>query len=72
MVTETGIFRIPPFFVCVTAPKEEEEGIMSEGSKEQGNSLGHWRWDERLKSATDGQTQKTVSVSTFFAAEDSS
>ena len=32
MVTETGIFRIPPFFVCVTASKEE--GIMSKGSRE--------------------------------------
>ena len=51
MVTETGIFRIPPFFVCVTASKE---GIMSEGRKEhgQGNSFGHLRRDEQLK-ATD-------------------
>ena len=39
MVTETGIFRIPPFFVCVTASKE---GIMSERRKE-GRSMDRRR-----------------------------
>ena len=69
MVTETGIFRIPPFFVCVTASKEEE-GIMSEGGRGKQDRAGAGReivWGIGDEQSAQSATQKTETV---FAAVD--
>ena len=72
MVTETGIFRIPPFFVCVTASKE---GIMSERRKE-GRSMDReivlGIGDGMSSSKRQTDTKERVRFDLFFAAEDSS
>ena len=68
MVTETGIFRIPPFFVCVTASKE---GIMSEGRRSMGREIVLGIGDGMSSSKRQTDTKERVRFDLFFAADSS-
>ena len=68
IVTETGIFRIPPFFVCVTASKE---GIMSEGRRSMGREIVLGIGDGMSSSKRQTDTKERVRFDLFFAADSS-